>query len=313
MSRFAVRLAILSVFVCLGLILGCGGKPGTSGAEHMTEPPARTFEIAVLGDITRLGLLKEIASGHASGNGEVNETFVAEVRRGTAAFRFSCADTDNITDQARIVAGADIVLLTVDASVGPLPIHREHVLLARHMHVTDVAIILTRTHLVDDPELLELEELEMREVISEYGFHGDDALCVLDHPGAGTTSSTPPAKGLPELLRLLTTRVGSRPAEQHTRERKVFSAEVYVLSPKEAFTRETAVPVQSGPATVLIGRREISAEIRALDPIPTGMTGNIKLILPEAISPAPMQRFLVLRNDHISATGFLRPDEPADW
>jgi elongation factor Tu len=68
----------------------------------------------------------------------------------------------------------DGAILVVAATDGPMPQTREHVLLARQVGVPSIVVALNKVDMVDDPELLELVELEVRELLSEYGFPGDD-------------------------------------------------------------------------------------------------------------------------------------------
>ena len=64
-------------------------------------------------------------------------------------------------------------ILVVSAAVGPMPQTREHILLARQVMVPAIVVFLNKCDLVDDPEILELVELEVRELLSKYGFPGD--------------------------------------------------------------------------------------------------------------------------------------------
>jgi len=71
-------------------------------------------------------------------------------------------------------AQMDGAILVVSAADGPMPQTREHILLARQVGVPAMTVFLNKSDLVDDPELLELVELEVRELLSEYEFPGDD-------------------------------------------------------------------------------------------------------------------------------------------
>src|SRR5262245_58511026 len=75
-----------------------------------------------------------------------------------------------ITGAAQI----DGAILVVAATDGPMPQTREHVLLARQVGVPSIVVALNKVDMVDDPELLELVEMEVRELLSEYSFPGDD-------------------------------------------------------------------------------------------------------------------------------------------
>ena len=68
----------------------------------------------------------------------------------------------------------DGAILVVAADDGPMPQTREHILLARQVGVPFVVVFLNKVDMVDDPELIELVELELRELLTKYGFPGDD-------------------------------------------------------------------------------------------------------------------------------------------
>jgi elongation factor Tu len=71
-------------------------------------------------------------------------------------------------------AQMDGAILVVSAPDGPMPQTREHILLARQVEVPSMVVFLNKVDMMDDEELLELVELELRELLSEYGFPGDD-------------------------------------------------------------------------------------------------------------------------------------------
>ena len=71
-------------------------------------------------------------------------------------------------------AQMDGAILVVSAADGPMPQTREHVLLARQVNVPHIVVFMNKVDLVDDPELLELVEMEIRELLSKYDFPGDD-------------------------------------------------------------------------------------------------------------------------------------------
>jgi elongation factor Tu len=81
---------------------------------------------------------------------------------------------DYIKNMITGAAQMDGAILVVSAADGPMPQTREHVLLARQVAVPALVVFLNKCDLVDDPELLELVELEVRELLSKYGFPGDD-------------------------------------------------------------------------------------------------------------------------------------------
>jgi elongation factor Tu len=81
---------------------------------------------------------------------------------------------DYIKNMITGAAQMDGAILVVSAADGPMPQTREHILLARQVNVPYVIVFMNKTDMVDDPELLELVEVEVRELLSEYEFPGDD-------------------------------------------------------------------------------------------------------------------------------------------
>ena len=81
---------------------------------------------------------------------------------------------DYVKNMITGAAQMDGAILVVSAADGPMPQTREHVLLARQVNVPALVVFLNKVDLVDDPELLELVELEIRELLSKYEFPGDD-------------------------------------------------------------------------------------------------------------------------------------------
>jgi elongation factor Tu len=80
---------------------------------------------------------------------------------------------DYIKNMITGAAQMDGAILVVAATDGPMPQTREHILLARQVEVPYIVVFLNKVDMVDDPELLELVELEVRELLSKYGFPGD--------------------------------------------------------------------------------------------------------------------------------------------
>jgi len=81
---------------------------------------------------------------------------------------------DYIKNMITGAAQMDGAILVVSAADGPMPQTREHILLARQVRVPQIVVFLNKADMVDDPELLELVELEIRELLSQYDFPGDE-------------------------------------------------------------------------------------------------------------------------------------------
>jgi len=109
---------------------------------------------------------------------------------------------DYVKNMITGAAQMDGAILVVSAADGPMPQTREHILLARQVNVPFIVVFMNKVDMVDDPELLELVELEVRELLSEYEFPGDDipvikgsALKALESGGEG-----PDAECIQELM-----------------------------------------------------------------------------------------------------------------
>ena len=82
---------------------------------------------------------------------------------------------DYVKNMITGAAQMDGAILVVSAVDGPMPQTREHILLAKQVNVPRIVVFLNKCDLVDDPELLDLVELEVRELLSKYNFDGDNA------------------------------------------------------------------------------------------------------------------------------------------
>jgi len=102
----------------------------------------------------------------------------AHVEYETANRHYAHVDCPGPADYVKnMITGAaqmDGAILVVSAADGPMPQTREHILLARQVNVPKIVVYLNKVDVVDDPELLDLVEMEVRELLSEYDFPGDD-------------------------------------------------------------------------------------------------------------------------------------------
>ena len=112
---------------------------------------------------------------------------------------------DYVKNMITGAAQMDGAILVVSASDGPMPQTREHILLSRQVGVPYIVVFMNKVDQVDDPELLELVEMEVRELLNEYDFPGDDtpiikgsALKVLE--SSSTDSNAPEYKCIHELM-----------------------------------------------------------------------------------------------------------------
>src|SRR5215467_12154530 len=138
----------------------------------------------VLADVGKAKALKyeEIdAAPEEKARGITINTYHAEYE--TDARHYAHVDCPGHADYIKnMITGAaqmDGAILVVSAADGPMPQTREHILLARQVGVPSVVVFLNKADMVDDPELIELVELEVRELLSKYSFPGDDTPIVV--------------------------------------------------------------------------------------------------------------------------------------
>jgi len=122
----------------------------------------------------------------------------AHVEYETAARHYAHVDCPGHADYVKnMITGAaqmDGAILVVSAADGPMPQTREHILLARQVGVPAIVVFMNKVDQVDDPELLELVELEVRELLSAYEFPGDD-IPIIPGTALGALEDKDPATG----------------------------------------------------------------------------------------------------------------------
>ena len=156
-----------------------------------------TLTAAITQVLAAMGLSKERSFDDIDNAPEERERGItintAHVEYETKNRHYAHVDCPGHADYVKnMVTGAaqmDGAILVVSAADGPMPQTREHILLARQVGVPRIVVFLNKTDMVDDDELLELVELEVRELLSKYEFPGDDlpviqgsALQALENP-----------------------------------------------------------------------------------------------------------------------------------
>ena len=119
----------------------------------------------------------------------------AHVEYETNARHYAHVDCPGHADYVKnMITGAaqmDGAILVVSATDGPMPQTREHILLARQVGVPQLVVFMNKVDLVDDPEILELVELEIRELLSKYDFDGDNIPVIQGSATAALSGSNP--------------------------------------------------------------------------------------------------------------------------
>ena len=91
---------------------------------------------------------------------------------------------DYVKNMITGAAQMDGAILVVAATDGVMAQTKEHILLSRQVGVPYIVVFMNKCDMVDDPELLELVDMEIRELLNEYEFPGDDKMCIRDRPRA---------------------------------------------------------------------------------------------------------------------------------
>jgi elongation factor Tu len=107
---------------------------------------------------------------------------------------------DYVKNMVTGAAQMDGAILVVAATDGPMPQTREHILLARQVGVPNIVVFMNKVDLVDDPEMLELVEMEVRELLSTYGFDGDNAAIV---QGSALKALNGDPEGVDQIMQLM--------------------------------------------------------------------------------------------------------------
>jgi elongation factor Tu len=136
----------------------------------------------------------------------------------------------------------DGAILVVSATDGPMPQTKEHILLARQVGVPSIVVFMNKVDLVDDPEILELVELEIRELLSKYDFDGDNIPIVQGSAVAALEGKTPEIGG--EAIKKL-----------------MAAVDEWIPQPERPLDRPFLMPIEdvfsiSGRGTVVTGRVE---------------------------------------------------------
>jgi elongation factor Tu len=107
---------------------------------------------------------------------------------------------DYVKNMVTGAAQMDGAILVVAATDGPMPQTREHILLARQVGVPKIVVFMNKVDLVDDPEMLELVDMEVRELLSTYGFDGDNAAII---KGSALKALNGDADGVNQIMELM--------------------------------------------------------------------------------------------------------------
>jgi elongation factor Tu len=150
---------------------------------------------------------------------------------------------DYVKNMITGAAQMDGAILVVSAADGPMPQTREHILLARQVGVPSMVVFMNKCDMVDDPELLDLVELELRELLSSYDFPGDDIPIIRGSALRALESGTADSEWGAKIMELIA------------------AVDDYIPMPERAIDKEFLMPIEdifsiSGRGTVVTGRIE---------------------------------------------------------
>ena len=170
----------------------------------------------------------------------------AHVEYETTARHYAHVDCPGHADYVKnMITGAaqmDGAILVVSATDGPMPQTREHILLARQVGVPTMVVFMNKVDLVDDEEILELVEMEIRELLSKYDFDGDN-IPVIRGSAVAALNDTTPEIGHDAVLKLME------------------AVDTYLPQPERPLDKPFMMPIEdvfsiSGRGTVVTGRVE---------------------------------------------------------
>ncbi len=169
-----------------------------------------TLTAAIVHTQSKKGLAKPISYADITKGGTVrdeNKTVtiaVSHVEYESATRHYAHVDCPGHADYVKnMITGAaqmDGAILVVSAADGPMPQTREHILLARQVGVPAIVVFLNKIDLVDDKELLDLVEMEIRDLLTKYGFPGDKTPVVRGSSAAAMADKPEGEKAIQELM-----------------------------------------------------------------------------------------------------------------
>ena len=174
-----------------------------------------TLTAAIVMEQARKGLAKEVSYAEITKGGTVRDETktvtiaISHVEYESEKRHYAHVDCPGHADYIKnMITGAaqmDGAILVVSAADGPMPQTREHILLARQVGVPAIVVFLNKVDLVDDPELLDLVEMEIRDLLTKYGFPGDEIPVIRGSSAAAQAGTPEGVKAIDDLLNALDT------------------------------------------------------------------------------------------------------------
>ena len=207
-----------------------------------------TTTAAISKVLSDLGLAQKVDFGNIDAAPEEKERGItintSHIEYETKNRHYAHVDCPGHADYVKnMITGAaqmDGAILVVSAADGPMPQTREHILLSRQVGVPYIVVYLNKADMVDDPELLELVEMEVRELLNEYGFPGDEIPVIV---GSSLGALNGEQKWVDKIIEL------------------VDAVDNYIPTPERAVDQPFLMPIEdvftiTGRGTVVTGRVE---------------------------------------------------------
>jgi elongation factor Tu len=236
------------------------GKTSLTAAILAVQATKGLAKVKSYGDIAKGGTIRDAS--------KVVTITTSHVEYESEARHYAHIDCPGHADYIKnMITGAaqmDAAVLVISAADGPMPQTREHILLARQVSVPQVVVFLNKVDLVDDPELVELIELETRDLLSKYGFEGDNTVFVRGSAKAALANPADPEARRP--IAELLTALDTLPEPERAVERP------FLMAIEGVFTIE-------GRGTVATGKIE-QGEVKPGDKVEiVGLSGTLETVV----------------------------------
>lgn len=276
LAQEMTKIFTLAIAVVLS---ACSDRRSTQNATSEIEKTALTeLKVAVLG-------------------GETSGEFVDGLQSAGVTNAQASSKAD-VAERAELLVSADVAIILVDATQGPLPINREDILLSRQFCRGPVIVAFSRSASIDDPELLELEQIEMRELLNTYDLPGNIATVCFDSESARTKLP----KGFPAVAKILSTLdpIGHAHLSESAQS---MEASVYALADLECFKRGIATPIHNGTYRVVFGHLAVDAQIQTSKAVQPASSGSVSIHLLEPLDLHSNARFVISSQGHAIGAG----------
>lgn len=272
---FVLHAALLTL-----LLAACRPDAAGSGTAAASSPAqAPSGRVVLLGDEIRKDVLHECVARNVCPAGS-ETAFALPPEQATAA---QTADT---------AQQAALGVLVVDPAIGPLPVTREHIVVARQARVPKLAVLFTQSDALDDKDLLELETMEMRDLLETYEMDGDHARIYVGDQGLRQL--------LADAAALL-----PRPQSSALADSRRLHGYIYNLSRAEGGHALSA----GDSMDIWIGGQTVRCKLVSPQSVADGETPEVRLETERPLAASAGQRFLLQQNGRLIAAGVVEDAE----